>query len=202
VLVSSRSRLRVCASPHLRARCAAHRAIAGTSRAGMFSRVWLPLSLAATVLLALAGVFLFGVNDPVEALAAQLAIDHVTCFQFPPSAVVDPGEVGKDWARSQGWPLHVPASSAAAGLQLIGLRRCRVSEGRTAHVMYKWRGQPLSVFVLPRTLQQDPRLRQIVEKFGHESIVWSDRGRTYVVVVRGHPNAVEPVVEYLKANTQ
>ena len=37
-------------------------------------------------LLAVAGVFFIGLNGSVEALAAQLALDHVKCFQFAPDA--------------------------------------------------------------------------------------------------------------------
>jgi hypothetical protein len=68
--------------------------------------------------------------------------------------------------------------------------------------MYRWRGQPLSVFILPRALQSGPASKPIVDRFGHESIVWTDHGRTYVIVVRGHPSGMEPLVGYLKANTQ
>jgi anti-sigma factor RsiW len=208
ILIGRRERLQVCASGELRTRCAAQFRIAGgASRpaAAFFSRrLLVPLSLAATVVLAVAGVLLFGLTDPVEALAAQLAMDHVKCFQFSPGTAVhvDPDAMGRDWSGSQGWAIHVPASSPSAQLELLGLRRCAVTEGRTAHLMYRWRGQPLSVFVLPRTLQSGAGLQQIVEKFGHESIVWSDRGRTYVVVVRGRPDGVEPVVGYLKAHAR
>ena len=44
-------------------------------------RRWAPLSLAATLVLAVAGVFVFGLNNRVEALAASLAVDHVKCFK-------------------------------------------------------------------------------------------------------------------------
>src|SRR3954464_3234558 len=69
-----RPALRPCASGHLRARCAGHarRTISGRlplTLAGA-ARRWVPLSVAATLVLAVAGVFLFGLNDKVEALAA------------------------------------------------------------------------------------------------------------------------------------
>jgi hypothetical protein len=163
-----------------------------------------PLSLAATLLLAVAGTFIFGLNQPVEALAAQLTLDHVRCFQFAPErlAHVDPASAGRDWAAAQGWSLQVPASFPGTQLELLGVRRCFLSSGRVAHVMYKWRGAPLSVFVVPRMIRTGPQRDEIVEKFGHEAIVWSAGERTYVVVARGSPSDLDPVVGYVKANAR
>jgi len=63
-----REQLRVAAPPALRARCAGLSASARVSaRPASFVRRWAPLSLAATLVLAIAGVFLFGINKPVEA---------------------------------------------------------------------------------------------------------------------------------------
>ena len=60
------------------------------------------------------------------------------------------------------------------------------------------------MFILPQAFAGRSGVEQIVEKFGHEAIVWCDRqrGRTYVVVVRGRPRDVAPVVAYLKVNTE
>ena len=61
------------------------------------ARRWLPLSVAATLVLAVAGAFVFGFNDSVEALAAQLTLDHIRCFQFAPERLthVDAGGVAR-----------------------------------------------------------------------------------------------------------
>lgn len=203
VLTARRSGLRTCASAHLRARCAAH-ARRDSARFPGLSRRWVPLSLAATLLLAVTGAFMLGLNEPVEALAAQLTLDHVRCFQFAPErlAHVDPASAGRDWAAAQGWSLQVPASSAATQLELLGVRRCLLSGGRVAHLMYKWRGEPLSVFVVPRMVRTGPQRDEIVEKFGHEAIVWSTGERTYVVLARGSPSDLDPVVGYVRANAR
>src|SRR5213075_1547022 len=63
-LAAGRPSLRASAPEELRARCAAH---AGASRrrlagGGAFVRRWVPLSVAATIVLAIAGVFLFSPN--------------------------------------------------------------------------------------------------------------------------------------------
>ena len=199
VIVARRSGLRGCASEHLRTRCAAHGApVRSLARA---ARTWLPLSLAATLVLAVAGAFMLGLNNQVEALAAQLTLDHLMCFQFAPerSAHADPADAGRAWAAAQGWPLQIPASSPGAQLELLGVRRCSMSGKQAAHVLYKWRGQPLSIFVVPQRLRGS-QTNEMVEKFGHEAVIWSAGERTYVVLARGRPSELEQVVGYVKAN--
>jgi anti-sigma factor RsiW len=215
VLADRRPTLRACASAHLRARCSAH-ARQSTSRPFAFlargaARRWVPLSLAATLLLAVAGAFVLGINDKVEALAAQLTLDHVTCFQFAPErlAHTDSATASREWTAKQGWQIQVPASSASAGLELLGVRRCSTSGGRIAHMMYKWHGAPLSIFVVPRTirplgrrLEPAGQQQEIVEKFGHEAVVWTEGDRTYVVLARAQPADLQRVVGYVRANTR
>lgn len=211
VLVARRDRLRVSASQDLRARCAAHGQRTGTPGAGRFlgmpRHTWVPLSLAATLVLALAGVFLSGVNDPVNALATQLALDHAKCFQTAAAhaPTIDAHVAEREWAAAQGWPLHIPSSSTTEQLELREVRRCLTTGGRVAHLMYNWHGQPLSVFVLPQILEhggvktvRDPDA--IVERFGQEAVIWSEGGRTYVVVAKARPPALAPVVGYVKAS--
>lgn len=202
VLGARREGLRACASEALRARCAAHRQRAAFGGV-LARRPWLPLSLAATLVLAVAGVFMLGLNNGVQALATQLTLDHVKCFKLAPGTVTaDPAAAGKQWASSQGWDLQVPSSSDAEQLEFICVRRCFVTEGRAAHLMYKWRGEPLSVYVLPSSVGRMGETRDVVERFGHEAVMWSERGRTYVVLARGRPEELEGVVGYVKANAR
>jgi hypothetical protein len=76
------------------------------------------------------------------------------------------------------------------------------TSGTTAHLLYKWRGEPLSVYVLPRLLRSRAQADQIVDTFGHESIVWSARDRTYVVLAHGRPADLAPVVGYMKTQAR
>lgn len=200
ILQTRRGGLRGRASDALRAQCAAHR---HGARAASFMarRPWVPLSLAATLLLAVAGVFAFGLNNTVQALTTQLTINHVTCFKIGKQTPTNPDEAGRRWAASQGWDVTVPASSTAKDLEFVCLRRCLVTEGRVAHLMYKWRGQPLSVYVVPASVGAADT-QQIVERFGHEAVVWASRGRTYVVLSRGRPDDLGSVVQYVKASVQ
>ena len=162
-------------------------------------RRWVPLSLAATLVLAVAGVFLFGVNDRVEALAASLAVDHVKCFKVEgadrePSAVV----AQRQWEQNQGWSIVVPDTLPAEQLKLVDVRRCFTTDGRSAHMMYTWRGAPLSLYVLPENVGRD----RVVDKMGHEAIIWCANSRTYAVVAEGHPQDITRIVEYMKAHAR
>ena len=167
-------------------------------------RRWVPLSLAATLVLAVGGAFFFGLNHKVEALAAQLTLDHVTCFQFAPQRLghADASLASREWMASQGWPVQIPATSAIERLELLGVRRCAMSSGRVAHVLYKWRGEPLSVFVVPRTIPAVQDRQEIVKQFGHEAVMWTDSGRTYVILARARPADLAPVVGYVRANAR
>jgi hypothetical protein len=93
-----------------------------------------PLSLAATLLLAVGGVFIFGLNDRVEALAASLAIDHVKCFKTvktDPNTPADTAAAAIKWKQDRaGDPCRAalePSNSLAAAV-----RRRFSTEGRGA----------------------------------------------------------------------
>jgi anti-sigma factor (TIGR02949 family) len=196
------------APPALRDRCLQLRDSVGAqaatgrgSRYGGFVRRWAPLSVAATLVLAVAGVFVFGLNNRVEALAASLAVDHVKCFKVSaPDASADAPAESRQWQQDQGWPVAVPASAPAEQLQLLDVRRCYSTDGKAAHMMYKWRGAPLSLYVLPEETGHD----QIVRKVGHRAVIWSANRRTYAVVDDGQspPEDLTRVIGYLKANVQ
>jgi hypothetical protein len=163
----------------------------------------LPLSIAATILLGLGSIFFFGFNQNVEVLAAQLALDHVKCFQFAPEPLTSPPDaalLAKEWYSKRGWPVKIPASDASNDLELLAVRRCGSTEGITAHMMYKWRGAPLSVYVLNNASTNAGGVDQFVEKVGQEAVIWSQDGRTYAVVARGKPSELDPVVKYVKVH--
>jgi anti-sigma factor RsiW len=153
-----------------------------------------PLSLAATLVLAVAGVFIYGSFDRgVRAFAAQLALDHVKCFAVEPRGPGDAAALSSRWQQSHGWALAVPPPRGA--LELLGVRLCLSSEGRTAHIMYRHRGRPLSVFVA-----QDARRRpRELEVMGHQAIIWSQGDQTFAVVGREPLDEMERVAKYVKS---
>jgi anti-sigma factor RsiW len=204
VLHARRERLTVCASAQLRQRCAAcaderPRTAAAPSPRRFAHRAWIPLSFAASVALAIAVVFISGLNRNVEALATGLAVDHVKCFQFAPDhAEIDATLAAATWQRRYGWSLTVPRSEPVEQLELLDVRRCMSIEGASAHILYKWRGSPLSVYVINNAPAPDMRAERLVSSLGQDAVMWSDNGRTYAVIGRGSRNDLEHVAHYLR----
>jgi anti-sigma factor RsiW len=200
-----RDTLRGCASEQLKRRCAAHGAatrppVSPQAHRPFVRRTLVPLSLAATLAIVAVAFFLtFSRN--AEVLAAQLAADHVSCFKFAPESgrLLDAATMSEEWGRTRGWPITIPAGSADHGLTLIDVRRCGSSDGIAAHLMYKWHGAPLSVYVMNSESRRARYEQQLVETLGQEAVVWKDRGRTYVVVAKAPPRDLEKVVKYVKA---
>jgi anti-sigma factor RsiW len=198
--------LRGCAPDTLRYRCAAQRQ-PRSSRPGFLRRPWLSLSLAATGALAVAVLVLFTLGSSVETFAAQLAADHHKCFQFPPGALSsDPAALSRDWLEANGWPLRI-APSSPPELELVGMRRCGTTQGRLAHLLYKWHGTPLSVFVLDRSVEGAGGLDShdgpyVGRSLGEQEIIWSARGRTYAVVSRMPQDELRTVAMYVRRRTE
>jgi putative zinc finger protein len=212
VIRERRGQLRCCAPEGLRARCGGLHREAGQTDSGFSSSVfhvssssmrrWVPLSLAATIVLAVAGVFLTGINSGVQALATGLALDHAKCFQFKgdTSKIADAEVLDSKWEREQGWPIAVPPSAGDEQLRLLTVRRCLSTDGRVAHAMYLWRGEPLSVlvFVLPHATRRE----RVLDTIGHEAAIWSANGRTYAVLADGHPSGFSHIVNYVKTHAR
>ena len=194
---SHRDELRATAPPSLRMRCA-NLPSALRARPTPIYRRWVPLSLAATLILAVAGVFLFGVNNPVQALAASLTLDHVKCFTVTDGAPADASDASREWEQDHGWPISVPKASPDEQLTLIDVRHCLSSDGRAAHLMYMWRGAPLSLYVLP----EDAGHAGVANRMGRDAVIWCANRRTYAVVADGHPRDLTRIVEYMKANAR
>ena len=201
---SHRNGLSAHASETLRARCGdiANRqspiqSSIGTRQSAI--RRWAPLSLAATVLLAVAGVFLLGLNNRAEALASSLVIDHVKCFATTGNASqADLAQSASRWQQDQGWPITVPQTQPDEQLRLVNIRRCLTTEGRAAHLLYTWRGAPLSVYVLQENTGRD----SVVDKMGHEAAIWCANGRTYAIIADGHPADLPHIVDYMKTRVR
>jgi anti-sigma factor RsiW len=188
-----RDALRTAAPSALRARCAAH---AGAAR-GSSIRRWFPLSLAATLVLAAAGAVTFSISHPADALAASFALDHMKCFRIGDTThPIDPAAAEVAWRQDHGWVIDVPSDDPTCPIQLVSVRRCLSADGLAAHLMYRWRGEPVSVYVLPRREASNA----VVDSLGYETAIWNNDGRTYALVVPGHPNEFPQLVQYVKAH--
>jgi anti-sigma factor RsiW len=172
-----------CAPVALRVRCASQCHLSG---AAPFQRRWrrvLPLAAAAVVVLGVGGVFLYqATSRSARVMAAELAADHVTCFAVNASRVEQsPEGVEAAMQATFGWHLDLPDEEPGAdGLQLVGSRPCLYGGGRVAHIMFRHRGEPMSLFMLPKAHYD----RGMVEALGHACAIWSSGDRTFVLVSR------------------
>jgi anti-sigma factor RsiW len=76
-----------------------------------------------------------------------------------------------------------------------------VSEGITAHVMYKWRGEQLSVFVLNSPTHASVWPTDF-STLGLNALIWSKGGRTYAMVTRARPSEMEQVAKYMRQTAE
>jgi anti-sigma factor RsiW len=138
------------------------------------------LSIFAAAVLMAGGVSAYGLTRmSPTVLAAQLTLDHVKCFAAHPSTLpVDARATEDQFARDNGWRLHVPMAPDADGLQLVGVRRCFCAEGPAVHVMYRHGGEPLSLYVLPHVT----RAAATADIFGKNALIWSDHDMTFVLL--------------------
>lgn len=210
-LRARRSGLRTCASEHLKARCAAYATRQPTASAARVSplmmrrsliRRWAPMSLAAALVLAVAALFGLQLTNPAQALALQTTVDHVKCARFhTPEGTADPVTTARQWQARFGWRLRLPTAAsepaAESGLQLRTVRRCAVTDGRVAHLIYSYQGEPLSVYVLPKRALVDEA--QFVRRFQHETVMWSQGDRTYIIVSSGPRDGLTEMVAYVRA---
>jgi anti-sigma factor RsiW len=157
-----------------------------------------PLALAASLVLIVGGAFLYGITDRSNrVMAAELVADHVKCFGVnhllhtqQQASVVE-----SFMASSFGWHAQLPERPQQMGLELIGARPCLYGEGRVAHIMYRYNGRPVSVFMLPNT----ERRTDVVDVMGHEAAIWPSGGRTFVLVAREPRAELERIASFVHA---
>jgi len=183
---------------------------AGSSAAAeqIAGRSWLPswrslapIALAASLVLLVAGAFLYQATlHSSRVLAAELTADHLKCFTA--NSILGthdrPAAVESSMLSAFGWQLHLPAEFDASGYELVGARRCLYGEGKIAHLMYRDEGRPVSIFMLPSSVREE----ELVEVLGHEAAIWSSGDRTFVLVTRGSRAEVEKMATFVKAALQ
>ena len=130
------------------------------------------VAIASMVLLTVAMVFVLASRRSNTLLTK--AIHHA-----PPAAPSRDARATEAMLESRyGWHLHVPPSSPAEGILLVGARRCLYTSGTIPHVMYQMGGEDVSLFVLEGVTRQDAD----VTTLGHRSKIWSNGGTTFVLV--------------------
>lgn len=135
-------------------------------------------------------------------LAAQLALDHLKCFTIEPhdhGESVTVAEAEAELKQEYGWDLKVPPTGGSAAGRLIAVRRCLYGDGRAAHVLYSVDGQPVSLFILPG-LQ---RPSETLSVFGQDEVVWTQEGRTYLLIgAAGLGNQLQVMASNLRNEAQ
>jgi len=148
------------------------------------------LAASATAATAVGVLAIASVVRPVPVFAAQATLDHLKCLRLGPhSASSDAHEIEASWKAWQGWDLQVP-TGRAAGLRLLGYRRCVLTEGKLAHLLYEHDGAVVSLFVLPGGPGVAVNELDELEILGQDAVVWSSHGRTYALVGRGNRGAL------------
>jgi anti-sigma factor RsiW len=131
-------------------------------------------------------------------MAAELTADHMKCFAMNEVLHTHDGPVTvqASMASHFGWTLQLPRNPERAELELVGARPCLYGEGRVAHLMYRHRGVPVSVFMLPDSV----RPQELLDVMGHEAAVWSSGGRTFVLIAREPRDEVERMASFIQAS--
>lgn len=185
---------RIAPTAPLALRATVRRAVAAPQR--RMRLVWVAASAAATVVVTVGLVALGGLVRPVPVFAAQAVVDHLKCMRLGPSATSsDPKAIESSWRGWQGWELHVPSGQQGAGLKLLGYRRCVITEGRMAHLLYEREGHIVSLFVMP----DGPHVaHEELEIFGQDAVLWTSHGHTYALVGRGDRATLAAVASSLE----
>ena len=205
--------LRAPAPSPLHARCreiaargaAADRAaVPGVSWGGFIPRrAWTarvaPFALAASLIVIVAGAFVIQATRRSEVvLAAELTADHVKCLAM--NRVLGTHQQASTVESSMfsgfKWNVHLPEHPEREGLELVGSRPCLYGEGKIAHIMYRHEGNPVSLFMLPKTA----RAQQLVRVLGHEAAIWCVGNRTFVLLAREPRREVERMADYVRAS--
>ena len=157
----------------------------------------MPLAAAATLVLVVAGAFIYEATArSTQLLAAELTADHLKCFRVINNVLGTHQEaqaVESSMASGFGWQMRLPEHAEQVGLELVGARPCLYGEGIVAHIMYRHNGHPVSIFMLPRSA----RTEELVEVMGHRAAIWSVGNRTFVLVAREPRAEVERMTSFV-----
>lgn len=167
--------------PGLRTRCEAlaREAMRPPAVPAWRSRL-VPLSLAIVLMVFTGSAFVSLMTHRSDGLlAAQLSRDHKWCFQrFAGAISADPREMERMFEDRYGWRVRVPPSSPAAGIQLIGAKRCVFDGKGVPHILYRVNGQEASLYVI----DGEQRAPADIVAGGRRSRIWARNDTTFVLV--------------------
>jgi anti-sigma factor RsiW len=167
--------------------------------AAAFASRFAPVALAASLVVVVGGAFVYQATDKsARVMAAELVADHAKCFAMNSAlgTLQPPSVVEQSMGSAFNWSFHLPDEPVRAGLELVGARLCMYGKGKVAHIMYRHHGNPVSVFMLPKTM----RTEEFVEVLGHEAAIWCANNRTFVVVAGEPRRNVEQIASFMQAS--
>ena len=62
--------------------------------------------------------------------------------------------------------------------------------------MYRHRGIPVSIFMVPG----EEHRQELVKVFGHDAVIWSEPGRTFVLIAQAEGDDAQKVATFVKAS--
>jgi anti-sigma factor RsiW len=186
--------------PALRARCASlGRSTTSLLRTPAWRARAMGLALAASLVLVVAGAFVYEATErSTRVMAAELTADHMKCFRAINNVLgthQQPETVESSMASSFDWQMRLPEHTERADLELVGARRCLYGEGVVAHIMYRHNGNPVSIFMLPKSARPE----ELIEVMGHQAAIWSVGNRTFVLIAREPRADVERMTSFVHA---
>jgi anti-sigma factor RsiW len=159
-----------------------------------------PVALAASLVVVVGGAFVYQATDKsARVMAAELVADHAKCFAMNSAlgtTLQSPSVVEQNMGAAFNWDFHLPNEPVRAGLELVGARLCMYGKGKVAHIMYRHHGNPVSVFMLPKTM----RTQEFVDVLGHEAAIWCANNRTFVVIAGEPRRNVEQIASFMQAS--
>lgn len=184
----------------LKARLARVATDARPTRARVVRRWLLRTAVAASLVLG-CGLWLTALvtRQSTTVLAAQLAADHVKCFLTNHDHdMLEPQRVATYLRDRYGFAARVPASDPDLGLRLVGARRCITGEGTNAHMLYTWKGQSVSLYMLPG-VGHDLAAHRVL---GHTTTMWTGHNGSYVLVTPEVDGGATPLAAYMRQSTR
>lgn len=195
---SRRSAFSPAAPASLRARCAAAARPAVAVPAIGWRTTMVHFAVAASLVLVVSGAFVYELTaHSSHVMVAELTADHLKCFRI--NGVLgthqDAPSVQSAMASRFDWQMRLPDHPEQADLELVGSRPCLYGEGLVGHIMYRHHGNPVSIFMLPKSARTD----ELVEVMGHHASIWSVGNRTFVLISQEPRPEVERMSSFVHA---
>lgn len=150
-------------------------------------RWMMPAAVAASLAVVLGGIALGLLTNERRAIASELSADHERCFARVMTVPVERS------IQLDALTVTVPEGDPALGLELTGLRRCRIRRTVMAHALYRSQGRPVSLYVAAAA--DAPPIPEIM---GVEVRTWTSEAGCYALVGRVTPAEMDALESFMR----